>query len=162
MQTRTTGVTTIALLVLRTGELKIPYETMLFFFVILWHLVWVYTVCSDLSVAIFRVIMMIWGYTAPHKMLFSTKTNIFSYFSPNTYYWGASKVSTLTLHANCLQRRQETICMKCQSLLCGKNRKKYFKVGCIYVKMCLLAYADSEGPDQPVHPCSLIRALTVH
>ena len=30
-----------------------------------------------------------------------------------------------------------------------------------HVKMCLQAYADSDGPDQPVHSCSLIRALTV-
>ena len=28
-------------------------------------------------------------------------------------------------------------------------------------KICLWAYADSQGPDQPVHTCSLIRAVTV-
>ena len=28
-------------------------------------------------------------------------------------------------------------------------------------KMCILAYADSEGPDQPAHPRSLIRAFPV-
>ena len=27
---------------------------------------------------------------------------------------------------------------------------------------CLRAYMDSEGPDQPAHQCSLIRAFTVH
>ena len=30
-----------------------------------------------------------------------------------------------------------------------------------HVKMCYLAYADSEGLDQPAHPCSLISAFTV-
>ena len=30
------------------------------------------------------------------------------------------------------------------------------------MKKCLRAYADSEGPDQPAHPCRLIRAFAVH
>ena len=28
-------------------------------------------------------------------------------------------------------------------------------------EMCLRAYADSKGPDQSAHPCSLNRAVTV-
>ena len=30
-----------------------------------------------------------------------------------------------------------------------------------HTKPCLQAYADSDGPDQPAHPHSLIRAFTV-
>ena len=32
------------------------------------------------------------------------------------------------IHANCLQWRLETICMKCQIQFTGKNTKKYFKL----------------------------------
>ena len=31
-----------------------------------------------------------------------------------------------------------------------------------HAKMCLWAYADSEGPDQPAHLRRLIRAFAVH
>ena len=34
--------------------------------------------------------------------------------------------------------------------------------GPLHAKMCLLTYADSEGPDQFVHLHSLIRASTIH
>ena len=33
--------------------------------------------------------------------------------------------------------------------------------GSRYEKTCLVAYVDSEGPDQPAHSRSLIRAFTV-
>ena len=33
--------------------------------------------------------------------------------------------------------------------------------GPCYAKTCLWAYADSEGPDQPAHPRSLIRTFAV-
>ena len=34
-------------------------------------------------------------------------------------------------------------------------------VGPDHVKTCLRAYTDSEGPDQPAHPRSLIKGFTV-
>ena len=34
-------------------------------------------------------------------------------------------------------------------------------IGQHHAKTCLLAYADSEGPDQPAHPCSPSRVFTV-
>ena len=30
-----------------------------------------------------------------------------------------------------------------------------------HAKICLRAYAASEGPDQPSHPCSLIKVFTI-
>ena len=61
----------------------------------------------------------------------------------------------------------ETICMKCQILFSGKNRKNISK--CCLLKFftqnvfkCIWASADSKGPDQSVHLHSLIRAFAVH
>ena len=35
-------------------------------------------------------------------------------------------------------------------------------VGSCHAKICLQAYDESDDPDQPMHPLSLIRAFTVH
>ena len=37
-----------------------------------------------------------------------------------------------------------------------------YRYGLCYAKKCRWAYADSEGPDQPEHSYSLIRAFIVH
>ena len=44
---------------------------------------------------------------------------------------------------------------------CGFFWALCYLFGLCRTKMCLWAYADSEGPDQPAHSCSLIRAFTV-
>ena len=46
---------------------------------------------------------------------------------------------------------------KLSSLISKSNDKN----GLCHAKMCLQAYADNEGPDQPVQACSLIRAFTI-
>ena len=50
---------------------------------------------------------------------------------------------------------KETICMKCQSLFSGKNKKKYFKISLLKFfpasgKLCrfLITFANSLDPDQ--------------
>ena len=34
-------------------------------------------------------------------------------------------------------------------------------IGLRHAKRYLRAYVDREGPDQPLHPCSLIKAITL-
>ena len=43
-----------------------------------------------------------------------------------------------------------------------RNKKQQFSFGVCHAKTCHGAYADSEGPDQFVHPLSLIRTFTIH
>ena len=37
----------------------------------------------------------------------------------------------------------------------------WYIIWAVPCKMCLWAYVDSEGPDKPVHPCSLIRGCSL-
>ena len=42
-----------------------------------------------------------------------------------------------------------------------ESEKSFTMFGPHHAKACLLAYADSEGPNHPAHPRSLIKAITV-
>ena len=66
--------------------------------------------------------------------------------------------------------------MKYQILFSGENQKNILKcyllmeflpsmlsfILTVLCKTCLQEYADSDGPDQPAHLHSMIRAFTVH
>ena len=59
-----------------------------------------------------------------------------------------------------------TILIRCHSIGSSWNKENIMfflskLFGPCQAKTCLEAYADSEGLDQPAHPCSLIRTLTV-
>ena len=87
---------------------------------VLRHLIWVYTVCSGLSVPI-HMLNTVWSvhlFSKPSALTFTTiwtisADNKFLFFPPRKRRFDiSSKLSPM-----------ETICMKCQILFFGKNKK---------------------------------------
>ena len=69
----------------------------------------------------------------------------------------------LALYCYCNGKRfaRNAICANAYVRIFASIWNGYHESWLCHVKMCIRAYADNEGPDQPVQPHSPIRAVTV-